>query len=591
MNVLVINGSPKGDNSNTIKLTRSFLEGAGWSNADIVNISRTDIKGCMGCYACWQKTPGRCVLNDGMEAVLNKLIAADIVIWSFPLYYFSVPGSLKNLIDRQLPLNLPFMEDGSSSGGHPSRYDFSKQRHILISTCGFWTAKGNYDAVSVLFDRYYGIGDYETIFCGQGELFRVPELRSRTDKYLAVVRQAGAQYAAGGILKETRDELERPILPREVFEKMADASWDVVKVETAKPRNSGDGLGVSSSSSTDSGIGSGAGDDDGGDTSKNLNPTPESSLNFTKQMAALYSPDGVERVLEFYYTDIDKTYQILMTKSGSEVITDGFKKYSTRIETPYALWQAIARGEVSGQDALFQRQYKVLGDFGLMLKWDELFGATDLTSGVSHDNHDVHDSRESHESHESRESRESHAKRKTRRANMLVLLLPWILFWSLIPISVTYGVAITIMASASLPFAWIFFQSNIYEKISISIATGLSLAVSLGASSRVIVPLSYLAFGLMWIAGAYAKTPLTAYYSAAEYGRDKAFSNPLFVRTNRILTAAWGALYLLTSIWTYVLMGTGLSAYSGLINSVCPLLMGVFTAWFQRWYPARWARM
>jgi len=27
--------------------------------------------------------------------------------------------------------------------------------------------------------------------------------------------------------------------------------------------------------------------------------------------------------------------------------------------------------------------------------------------------------------------------------------------------------------------------------------------------------------------------------------------------------------------------------YIGAVNSVCPVLMGIFTVWFQKWYPAR----
>ena len=42
--------------------------------------------------------------------------------------YFGLPGQLKNLIDRQLPMTLPFMNAGTESGGHPSRYDMSEKR-------------------------------------------------------------------------------------------------------------------------------------------------------------------------------------------------------------------------------------------------------------------------------------------------------------------------------------------------------------------------------------------------------------------------------------------------------------------------------
>ena len=462
-----------------------------------------------------------------MYEILGKIVAADVIVWSFPLYYFNVPGNLKNLIDRQLPLNLPFMAQGTESGGHPSRYDLTRQRHLAISTCGFWTAKGNYESVLSMFDHFCGKDNYTAILCGQGELFYVPELKSRTDAYLDVVRRAGAEYAAGGIRTETQEELAEPLYPRDVFEKMADASWGISKDE-------------------DSAV-----------------PADESFL-FTKQMAALYKPDGAERVLEMHYTDIGKTYQILLTKQGSEVVADGFAPYTTRIETPYSVWRSISRGEISGQDALFQRLYRVLGDFSLMMKWDELFGpSTPL---------------------------KQHEADPSRKTNMLIFLVPWIIIWVVLGIDSTVGGAIGIAVAACVPLLWLKFRPIVYEQISVPIVAGLSLAALFGVDIRLIVPGSYLAFGLIWTIGAFLKIPLTAHYSSVKYGGEKAFENPLFISTNRILTAAWGVLYLFTPIWTYILMGLGFSHYIGLINSILPALMGVFTAWFQKWYPARWAR-
>lgn len=118
-------------------LTNAFLKGADWTEAEIIHIAKKDIKNCLGCFSCWNKTPRKCIIKDSMSEILTKIVVADVIIWSFPLYYFSVPGSLKNFIDRQLPLSLPFMEESAESGGHPSRYDFLQQKHIIISTCGF----------------------------------------------------------------------------------------------------------------------------------------------------------------------------------------------------------------------------------------------------------------------------------------------------------------------------------------------------------------------------------------------------------------------------------------------------------------------
>ena len=164
-----------------------------------------------------------------MEKVIEKLLWADITIWSFPLYYYTVPGGLKNLIDRQLPMELPFMverEDGIGNGSHPSRYDMSGKKTVVISTCGFYTAEGNYNGVVSLFDHMCGKDEYTAIFCGQGELFRVPELSKRTGEYLTYVKQAGAEYVKGGIAIETKKELNRLLYPKEVFEKIFEEDVD-----------------------------------------------------------------------------------------------------------------------------------------------------------------------------------------------------------------------------------------------------------------------------------------------------------------------------------------------------------------------------
>jgi multimeric flavodoxin WrbA len=530
MNILVINGSPKAKGSNTMKLAHAFLNGAGWNDAKTIHVADAKIAPCSGCFSCWNKTPGTCVIRDDMGEALSGIIAADIVVWAFPLYYFSVPGKLKNLIDRQLPLSLPFMAGGNKSGGHPSRYDLSRQRHIVISTCGFWTTEGNYDSVRFMFDRYHGSGKCTWILCGQGELFRVQELSSRTDVYLETVRRAGAEFAAGGIGAETEAELAKPLYPRTVFEKMADASWGIAE---------------------------------NGDV-----PSDE-SLDFTRRMAALYRPDGAKRVLEFHYTDIGKTYQILLTTHGAEVITDDFTRYTTRIETPFSVWLSIARGEVSGPEALFRRQYKVLGDFDLMLRWDALFGASGARKPAS--------------------ERQA-AKGLPRGANMAVLLIPWMIIWIGIAINPIAGGAVGIVAAALVPLMWMIFKPIVFERISVVSVACLSLAAMLVQDARAVVTLSYGMFGSMWLTSALTKTPLTAHYSATSNGGVKAFENPLFIRTNRILTAAWGMLYLITPIWTYFLMGTPAAVYTGLINSVCPALMGIFTVWFQKWYPERWAK-
>ena len=556
MKILAINGSPKGNRSNTWRLTIAFLEGIniqeenGGAQApeiETLNIGSLNLKPCLGCFSCWNKTPGECCIHDDMQGVIDKILWADVVVWSFPLYYFGLPGQLKTLIDRQLPMSLPFMCTETESGGHPSRYDMSGKRTVVISTCGFYTAQGNYDCVTNLYDRLCGKGGYTAIFCGQGELFRVKELSERTDEYLSWVKKAGQEFASGGISGETRGKLDRNLFPRDVFEAMADASWGV------------------------------------GESGEKEDP----SLVFTRQMAALYRKESWQEhdvVLDMNYTDIGKVYRITLGQKGSRVEVepeDGFAdSFTTRINTPFDVWRSIASGEIAGDEALMKHLYSVEGDFDLMMHWDDFFGAA---SSVGANDSDVLEGVNSGNEGNGKSASEP-------KTNMLLLLIPWIVFWVVASIDGFWGSLISVTVCVLLPVLMHRTKATLYDQIS-GLGVGVcSVALLAGASPILVIPVSYLLFGLMWTVSCFLKVPLTAHYSKNSYNGETALRNPIFMRTNRILTAAWGVLYLVTPIWTYFIMQTDAASYVGAINSVLPALMGVFTAWFQKWYPRHIAR-
>lgn len=101
--------------------------------------------------------------------------------------------------------------------------------------------------------------------------------------------------------------------------------------------------------------------------------TVDPSLCFTRQMAALYNPaswKGHDQVLEFFYTDMQKTYQIVMQEKGCQALTENFLPSTMRIETPLSVWQKIGSGELDGSQAMMKHLYRVTGDFALMLHWD-----------------------------------------------------------------------------------------------------------------------------------------------------------------------------------------------------------------------------
>ena len=218
MNILVINGSPKGENSDTMKLTHAFLDGM-VETAEIVDTMKSDIRPCTGCYSCWFKTLRKCCQQDDVAAILEKFKAADLVIWSTPLYCYSVPSNCKALMDRTISLSCPTMYVADEGKTHHPGTEDGVKKVILISGCGFPDRKGNFDALIFQFQRMFG-SDIPMILCMEAPLFSFNGTEYVTKPYLEAVRSAGMEYKqTGRISADTQMVLDGLMLPSDEYRK------------------------------------------------------------------------------------------------------------------------------------------------------------------------------------------------------------------------------------------------------------------------------------------------------------------------------------------------------------------------------------
>ncbi len=98
--ILVISSSPrKGGNSDL--LSDQFLMGAEEAGhlTEKISLREKDIDYCTGCGTCVSKKNG-CSQKDDMTEVLNKMIAADVIIMATPVYFYTMCGQMKTFIDR-----------------------------------------------------------------------------------------------------------------------------------------------------------------------------------------------------------------------------------------------------------------------------------------------------------------------------------------------------------------------------------------------------------------------------------------------------------------------------------------------------------
>lgn len=79
MKLLILNGSPKSGRSNTMNITRAFIDGfPKGTEVEQIDLYKKEIKPCLGCFSCWSKTPGECIIKDDMQEIYEKIKASDI---------------------------------------------------------------------------------------------------------------------------------------------------------------------------------------------------------------------------------------------------------------------------------------------------------------------------------------------------------------------------------------------------------------------------------------------------------------------------------------------------------------------------------
>lgn len=98
--IVVIKGSDrKGGNSNS--MADAFISAAKEQGHDIVecNATKMSLNGCHGCMTCY-KTGKACTHDDDFNTIADDLLEADGWVFSFPIYWYSIPGQTKCILDN-----------------------------------------------------------------------------------------------------------------------------------------------------------------------------------------------------------------------------------------------------------------------------------------------------------------------------------------------------------------------------------------------------------------------------------------------------------------------------------------------------------
>ena len=225
MKILVLNGSPKKEKSDTLHITKAFLDGMNEVSAQDVHLIHAiekHIEYCTGCFTC-KRSGGTCIHNDDMREILDEILESDLLVFSFPLYCFGMPAPLKALLDRTMPLSSLAMQKVGDRYEHVGQADFSHLHYLMICGCGFPNSKHNFEPAVAEFKLCFP-NNHTIITVPESPMFNVPQAAEVTIPRLELVKLAGKQYAqTGGIAPELLAEISSPMIPEDTYAAIANA--------------------------------------------------------------------------------------------------------------------------------------------------------------------------------------------------------------------------------------------------------------------------------------------------------------------------------------------------------------------------------
>ena len=101
--VLIISTSLRGGSNSDI-LAKECEKGAKEAGHEVeyISLKGKDIRFCIGCLTC--QTKGSCVLTDDVAEIMEKVLAAEVIVYATPIYYYEMSGQMKTLLDRMNPM-------------------------------------------------------------------------------------------------------------------------------------------------------------------------------------------------------------------------------------------------------------------------------------------------------------------------------------------------------------------------------------------------------------------------------------------------------------------------------------------------------
>jgi len=108
--------------ANSLRALDGALSGHEWRVTGY-RLAELDVAACRGCFACWVRTPGVCIIDDVGREIAESVIRSDVLILLTPITFGGYASALKSAVDRLIPLILPYFQRIDGEVHHVKRYE------------------------------------------------------------------------------------------------------------------------------------------------------------------------------------------------------------------------------------------------------------------------------------------------------------------------------------------------------------------------------------------------------------------------------------------------------------------------------------
>jgi multimeric flavodoxin WrbA len=353
MKILALNSSPRSEGESKTGLMLDHLVAGmaeACANVEVVKLCKKTVKNCIGCFTCWTKTPGVCILKDDMtNELFQKWLGSDLVVYATPLYHYTVNAAMKAFIERTLPALLPFFEGRNGRTFHPIRQKPPKA--VVLSVAGF-PENTVFNQLSSYVNFLFGKALVAEIYRPAAESMVAQPFKDKRNNILDATTQAGRELVASmAVSTETMARIKQPIAGSQELAQVGNLMWKTCIAEGLTPNDL---------------------------QRKGIIPRPDSIEAFMALLKMGFNSGAVgetRAILQFRFSgNVDGSCYFIIGNGTIEATSGIYEKPDLTIEAPFDVWMDIVTGKADSQEMFMKQGYTAVGDLSLLMQMNQLFG-------------------------------------------------------------------------------------------------------------------------------------------------------------------------------------------------------------------------